>query len=168
MELGDDRTAGQTVDPAKYAPKTLRTEIDARGRLPASECLDLALALLPALGHLHQHGLVHRDLKPSNVIFVLGRPKLADIGLVASIGEALTAVGTEGYMPPEGRGSPAGDIYSFGKLLYEISTGLNHGTVSQPADSIARVRRCPAHCRAQQSHLDGLRSQTAQAVSVSE
>ena len=125
MELGDDQAAGQTIDPAKYTPKTLRTEITARGRLPAIECLELSLSLLPALGHLHRHGLVHRDLKPSNVIFVLGRPKLADTGLVASIGEALTAVGTEGYMPPEGPGTPVGDLYGFGKLLYEISTGLD-------------------------------------------
>jgi TolB-like protein/Flp pilus assembly protein TadD len=125
MELGDDWAAGQTIDPAKYAPKTLRTEISARGRLPARECLPLSLSVLGALGHLHKHGLVHRDLKPSNVIFIGGAPKLADVGLVTSIGEAVTPVGTEGYMPPEGPGTPAGDLYSFGKLLYELSTGLD-------------------------------------------
>ena len=125
MELGDDQARGQTIDPAQYAPKTLRTEISARGRLPASECLELSLSLVAALGHLHKHNLIHRDLKPSNVIFVLGRPKLADIGLVTTIGEAATSVGTEGYMPPEGPGTPVGDLYSFGKLLYEINTGLD-------------------------------------------
>jgi serine/threonine protein kinase len=32
-------------------------------------------------------------------------------------------IGTEGFIPPEGAGSPQADIYSLGKVLYEISTG---------------------------------------------
>ena len=36
-----------------------------------------------------------------------------------------TFVGTEGFYPPEGPGSPAGDIYSLGKVFYEAVTGFN-------------------------------------------
>jgi serine/threonine protein kinase len=32
-------------------------------------------------------------------------------------------VGTEGFIPPEGPGKPQADLYSLGKVLYEISTG---------------------------------------------
>jgi serine/threonine protein kinase len=32
-------------------------------------------------------------------------------------------VGTEGFIAPEGAGAPQADIYSLGKVLYEISTG---------------------------------------------
>src|SRR5204862_5019845 len=32
-------------------------------------------------------------------------------------------VGTGGYVPPEGRGTPQADIFSLGKVIYEISTG---------------------------------------------
>src|SRR5262245_56687961 len=85
-----------TQVPLNYAPKTLRTEVNRRGMLPADECVQLALSLTSALGQLHKHGLVHRDIKPSNIIFVNGQPKLADIGLVASVTEARSFVGTEG------------------------------------------------------------------------
>jgi serine/threonine protein kinase len=34
-------------------------------------------------------------------------------------------VGTEGFIPPEGPGTPQADLYSLGKVLYEISTGLD-------------------------------------------
>ena len=125
MEIGDDIASGQNIAPESYVPKTLKSELVERGRLPAAECLRLGLSLSGALGYLHSHGLVHRDVKPSNIIFVSREPKLADIGLVTDIGEAATAVGTEGYIPPEGPGSPIADLYSLGKVLYEISTGLD-------------------------------------------
>ncbi len=112
-----------THDPLNYAPRTLRGELQRRGRLPVNECLELALKLTDALAHLHGHGLVHRDLKPSNIIFVSGQPKLADIGLVASADASMSCVGTEGYLPPEGPGKPPADLYALGKVLYELSTG---------------------------------------------
>lgn len=125
MEIADDRQNAEKVDPQTYCPKTLRSELSRRGRLPAEECLSLGQLLISALGYLHEHGLIHRDVKPSNVIFVRGAPKLADIGLVTDMSDEATAVGTEGYLPPEGPGTAAADLYSLGKLLYEISTGLD-------------------------------------------
>ena len=123
MELADDVAHGQDIAPESYVPRTLRAELNARGRLPARECLDLGIALATALEHLHGHGLVHRDVKPSNVIFVNGRAKLADIGLVAGMDETMSFVGTEGYVPPEGPGSERGDLFSLGRVLYEMHTG---------------------------------------------
>src|SRR2546426_2475162 len=123
MELGDDLTTGQNINPRFYVPKTVAKQVALRGRLPLNECVQLGLSLSSALDVLHKHGLVHRDVKPSNVIFVNGVPKLADIGLVADINEASSYVGTEGFIPPEGPGSPPADVYSLGKVLYEISTG---------------------------------------------
>jgi hypothetical protein len=114
-------------DFSSYVPGTLQEDLERRGRLPVRECVGLATALASALKHLHNHGLVHRDVKPSNVILVHGVPKLADIGLVATVGDSRSIVGTEGYLPPEGPGNPQADLYSLGKLLYEASTGLNRG-----------------------------------------
>jgi WD40 repeat protein len=134
MELADDATAPATTtadsratvsnrSTASYQPKTLASELARRGRLPFSECLSLFLSLTSALGHLHKHGLVHRDIKPSNVIFVNGVAKLADLGLVSEAGQSDSYVGTEGYIPPEGPGTQQADLYSLGKLCYEVSTG---------------------------------------------
>jgi TolB-like protein len=81
--------------------------------------------LAGALAGLHSRGLVHRDIKPSNVILVGGVAKLADIGLVAETSAALTYVGTEGFVPPEGPGKPAADVFALGRLLYEMATGLD-------------------------------------------
>jgi eukaryotic-like serine/threonine-protein kinase len=105
-----------------YSPKTLRSELRL-GRLPVARCVEIGLRLTSALAHLHKHGLVHRDVKPSNIIFVNGAPKLADIGLVTEAGDSQPIVGTEGYIAPEGPGSAQADIFSLGKVLYEISTG---------------------------------------------
>jgi len=123
MELADDMGRGAHIDEASYDPRNLRSELLLRGRLPVEECIRLGLALTTALEHLHRHGLVHRDIKPSNIVFVNGIPKLADIGLVAQAERTMSFVGTEGYLPPEGPGTVPADLFSLGKVLYEISTG---------------------------------------------
>lgn len=111
------------IDPTTYTPKTLFSEQRSRKQLPVEECLQIGLTLTAALDYLHGKGLIHRDIKLSNIIIVNGQPKLADIGLVASAESAMSYVGTEGYIPPEGPGKPQADIYALGKVLYEISTG---------------------------------------------
>jgi serine/threonine protein kinase len=116
---------GRSMDPGQYRPRTLAGEIKQRGRLPFAECVRIALTLARGLEHLHHSGLIHRDLKPSNIIFVQGAPKLADIGLVTEADEPRSLVGTEGYLPPDGGGTPQADLYSLGKVLYEISTGMD-------------------------------------------
>jgi serine/threonine protein kinase/Tfp pilus assembly protein PilF len=110
--------------PETYTPRTLRDEL-AHGRLPIPDCIQIGLSLTTALAHLHKSGLVHRDIKPSNVLFVNGLPKLGDIGLVTEMGDTQSIVGTEGYIAPEGPGTPQADIFSLGKVLYEISTGMD-------------------------------------------
>ncbi len=125
MELADDAVTGREIDPANYTPLTLKEMRLRQGRLPAGECIALGAELARALSSLHARGLVHRDIKPSNVILVGGAPKLADIGLVTEASAALTFVGTEGFVPPEGPGAPSADVFALGKLLYELATGLD-------------------------------------------
>jgi serine/threonine protein kinase len=125
MELADDQYGGRNIEPETYVPKTLRSELKRRGRLPATECIGLGLVLARAVENLHENGLIHRDIKPANIIFVHDQPKLADIGLVTGAEMSVSHVGTEGFIPPEGPGSAQADIYSLGKVLYEMCTGLD-------------------------------------------
>lgn len=88
-----ERRGGISIEPEpeqrrSYHPKTNRSELRCRGRLPVKECIRIGRALASALEHLHRAMLVHRDIKPTNIIFVNGLPKLADIGQVAGVGEA--------------------------------------------------------------------------------
>jgi formylglycine-generating enzyme required for sulfatase activity len=124
MELGDDVRSGREINPIEYEPRTLRADHKQATGVPwpTEDCIAVGLRLAEALHHLHEGGLAHRDVKPSNVIFVSGKAKLADIGLVAARGQR-TFVGTEGFVPPEGPGTAQADVYSLGKVLYEIATG---------------------------------------------
>ena len=140
MELADDDTNSERIDPETYEPKTLSNELVRYGRLSVKQSVELGLSLSQALAELHRRGLVHRDIKPSNIIFVKGHAKLADIGLVAHAGEK-KRLGTEGYIPPEGPGKPQADLYSLGMVLYEASTGtdrLEYPDLPTDFDAIAQ------------------------------
>jgi hypothetical protein len=179
MELADDHL-GRPVDAATYVPKTIKTELSRRSRLLADECITIGLSLTSALGALHRQGLVHRDIKPANIIFVGGVPKIADIGLVAATGQD-SYVGTEGYVPPEGPGSAQADIYSLGKVLYELAMGKDRmdfpAVNTQIADlpdkaTLLRLnevllRACDTNCRkryasAEEMHEDLVRLRDGQ------
>ena len=139
MELADDDSNGDQIDPDRYVPKTLSSELARCGRLSIEHSVQFGLSLSEALAELHRRGLVHRDIKPSNIIFVKGHPKLADIGLVAKAGEK-ARLGTEGYIPPEGPGTSQADLYSLGKVLYEVSTGtdrLDYPDLPRDLDTMA-------------------------------
>jgi len=124
MELGDDLLTGSKINAVEYEARNLLTDLKAAGGQPLDPdfVIEVGLRLAEALAYLHEKGLAHRDIKPSNIIFVGGKAKLADIGLVATRGQ-MTFVGTEGFVPPEGPGSEQADVYGLGKVLYEMSTG---------------------------------------------
>ncbi len=59
MELADDQFTVQEVNPDTYAPKTLKSEMFHRGKLPFEECVQISLSLTTALDNLHSQGLAY-------------------------------------------------------------------------------------------------------------
>jgi CHASE2 domain-containing sensor protein len=140
MEAADDENTGQEIQPENYQPRNLQREIQRRRRIPVAECVEIGIALADALDYLHGQLLVHRDIKPSNVIYVQGAPKFTDVGLVTEVRNRdrdVSQLGTLGYMAPEGPGTAVADVYSLGKLLYEISTGRDRHAYPELASDTA-------------------------------
>jgi serine/threonine protein kinase len=150
MELGDSLEPGWENNPSLYKPRDLvseRAKLHQR-RLPVKECIEIGITLSESLNFLHQQGMTHRDIKPQNIIFIQGRPKIADLGLITKIrpvGEERTLVGTPGYMPPspERPGTIAADIYALGMVLYVLSTGRAAALFPEVATTLVSTEEPP-------------------------
>ncbi len=97
--------------------------LDARqagGSVPVAHALAYAIEVLPALGYLHDHGLVYCDFKPDNVIQTEEQLKLIDMGGVRRIDSDEAIYGTVGYQAPEIEAdgpTPSSDLYTVGRAL---------------------------------------------------
>jgi predicted Ser/Thr protein kinase len=127
------------------------------GPLPVAEAFRVLSAVLTALDHAHEKGIVHRDIKPENILLSKdGVVKVADFGLSRLLGPDDTTrltrtqlvLGTYEYMAPEQRehareADPRSDLYAAGVVLYEMLAGeLPIGRFALP--SRLRPRECDA------------------------
>jgi len=128
------------------AGETLDHLIGKKG-LKTRDVLKYAIQIADALADAHAAGIVHRDLKPSNVmvtqqgvvkILDFGLAKLSEAGEADAFAETMhgegaplteegTILGTVAYMSPEQADGKKvdhrSDIFSFGSVLYEMTTG---------------------------------------------
>ncbi|HEX8006423.1 MAG TPA: tetratricopeptide repeat protein, partial [Trebonia sp.] len=119
----DGETAGYIV--MEYVGgkslKQIRLEARQRGEaVPLAHALAYAIEILPALGYLHDRGLVYCDFKPDNVIQTEEQLKLIDMGGVRRIDGDGPIYGTVGYQAPEIETegpSPASDLYTVARAL---------------------------------------------------
>ena len=96
-----------------------------RAPLPLDQVLAYGIEVLPALGYLHDRGLLFCDFKPDNVIHAEEQLKLIDLGAVRRADDHVSALwGTPGYQAPELEtegASVASDIYTVGRSLAVLS-----------------------------------------------
>lgn len=139
--------------------ETLRKKIGGRP-LPTEELLQMAIQMTDAISGAHARGIIHRDLKPVNIIVTnKGDPKLLDFGLARidrtapadelsenptiSKTESGSIMGTVAYMSPEqALGKEVDhrtDIFSTGIVLYEMATGRQPFSGTNPSEVIDKI-----------------------------
>ena len=119
-------------------------------------------SVLDAVEYAHSEGVLHRDLNPRNVL-MNGDTDLviSDFGLGRFVDSESTRqtqtgfhMGTVLYMPPEQlndakTADERADVYSLGRLLYELHTGplvsLHQDVRQLPAGIAHIVSRCTQH-----------------------
>ena len=92
----------------------------AGGSVPVAHAIAYAIEVLPALGYLHDRGLVYCDFKPDNVIQTEEQLKLIDMGGVRGVDGDGPIYGTVGYQAPEiGTDGPSvsSDLFTVGRAL---------------------------------------------------
>jgi predicted ATPase/tRNA A-37 threonylcarbamoyl transferase component Bud32 len=143
--------------------RTLR-EILASGMLPVRKIMQIAVQVAEGLAKAHEAGIIHRDLKPENLMVSPEVVKILDFGLaklelgdeedaksctvVSAQTEPGAILGTYKYMSPEQASGQAldfqSDQFSFGTVLYEMSTGRHpFQRASLPQTLLAITREEP-------------------------
>lgn len=110
---------------------TLKQYIDKKGALEYRETVSIAIQVAQGIEAAHKHNIIHKDIKPQNIIISKeGKVKVTDFGIAkATTSNTIdsSAMGSVHYISPEqargGFSDTKSDIYSFGIMLYEMSTG---------------------------------------------
>lgn len=116
------------------------------------ETVEITKQICAALDYAHQQGIIHRDLKPENVALSAdGTARLMDFGLARSVATRMTVegaiMGTVNYMAPEqalGKElDQRADLYAFGVLMYELTTGQLPFEADNPVAVITQHLHAP-------------------------
>lgn len=110
--------------------KTLKENLDNRGKLSLDEALDYMSQILSGVSEMHSLGVLHNDLKPDNLYLLYdGTIRIVDFGTATHISskEEKHILGTVNYLAPEvissRKYSVSSDLYSLGIIFYELLTG---------------------------------------------
>ena len=117
----------------EYVPgKSLEAFIEGQS-FPREQITNLIVGVCSGLEAIHKASIIHRDLKPANILVLENfQPKITDFGVARPEYSELTAhneiIGSALYIAPEvwlgTKLTSSVDLYSFGVVLYELTTGV--------------------------------------------
>lgn len=124
-----DYIEGESLDKVLEREKTIAQEV----------VVEWGIQLCDVLQYLHAQNppIIYRDMKPGNIMRKPnGQIKLIDFGIAREYKEKsqtdTTALGTQGYAPPEQHGmrqtDVRSDIYALGMTLHHLLTGVDPRT----------------------------------------
>ncbi|MCH8913668.1 MAG: serine/threonine protein kinase, partial [Planctomycetes bacterium] len=137
-----DDSEGISMIVMEYLKGQSLKQMIAGGALGPKKVAPIAVQVARGMAAAHEAGVIHGDLKPANIIVTHeGTAKVLDFGLanrrrLRDLGDSTKSLdlagsgslaGTPGYMSPEqvdgAEASAAGDVFSFGLVIYELLTG---------------------------------------------
>ena len=127
------------------------------GPMPIDKATCIVRDIAAGMAAAHDAGVVHGDLKPANIMLTEeGVAKVLDFSLAVrfkpsedsdstvSHSDYLPTGGTPAYMSPErtdgGRASTAGDVFSFGMIVCELTCGHHPFGEAEPLRMLSRIR----------------------------
>lgn len=162
--------------------------------MPEDAALELILKVASAVAFAHRHNVIHRDLKPENVLMFGETPRVSDFGLGRRLSNGSTTItmthvglGTLNYAAPEqledGHSADGRcDIYSLGRMLYEMLCGrrpfmqldlslvparfrhvIHKATATRPDDRFATIGELRSELKSLAEGLDHIRSPLSRA-----
>lgn len=142
MQLCPNGPLLSSIDNGRFRSKNSFYE----GSLDVDEVLKTAHDIASGMLYLHDMGVLHSDLNCNNVLLdEEGQARIADFGLSRAILESTItteSMGTVTHMPLEliqdGVLSQATDVYSYGVMLWELSTSQRAWAGMRPSKIIIK------------------------------
>lgn len=112
--------------------ETLEHMVARQGLPGVDEFIAIFSRLLDGVEAIHSIDILHRDIKPANIMMRRGVPILVDFGAARSLAqqrrEGLSAMGTDGFAPPEqysrsGKQGSYSDIYALAATAHFLLSG---------------------------------------------
>ena len=134
----------------EYLDGTTLHELISRNSLSLLEKVEIMSEVAEGLHYAQERGVTHRDVKPANIMRLAdGSVKIMDFGIArmatetsARLTQTGFLVGSVMYMAPEqfnGTSDALSDVFSYGVTLYELFTGRNPFSSTDPAVVMYRI-----------------------------
>lgn len=133
MPLADSLSTSQNISPENpnWEARSLANEIRLMSQsvdnvwFSESQIKEFIEPIFDATIFLNNNALLHRDIKPENILFLNGKARLCDLGLLADDTRSISGIGTPFFTAPSWYLSSGGnpDMYGLACTFYMLISG---------------------------------------------